>query len=236
MAILGRFRIVAVAAGVVTLAASAHAQPPANGVVVADRVAVRFVTPETGGASRPRFVTERELAFFARMEAMIEQVAIEADVYPERYVRASTDRLVARAMLAGLYVQGGVEPPDLPRLTLEQRAELADRVGGAAVLEEAMQREGITEPELITFLRDQVRATYYIDRAITPILPVTEDQLRETFRATLHPYRGGKYEDVKLKLRRWLVTERLRAVELEFLQSARARIKITSLLLKPEPK
>ncbi|MBS2012227.1 MAG: hypothetical protein JST00_05040 [Deltaproteobacteria bacterium] len=224
--------LAAVALGVLalTFGGAAHAE----GVVVPDRLAVRFVAPETGGVAKPRFITERELAFFARTEATIEQVAIEADVYPERYVRSATDRLVARAMLAGLYVHGGVEPPDLPRLTLEQRAELADRMGGVAVLEEAMEREGITEPELITFLRDQVRAAYYVDRAITPILAVTEDQLRETFRATLHPFRGSKYEDVKPKLRRWLVTERLRAVELEFLQSARTRIKINALILKPE--
>lgn len=227
----------ALATGVLAFVQVAHAQPPsdsASRATIPDRVAVRFVAPETGGSARPRFLTERELAFFARMEGMIEQVAIEADVYPERYVRSATDRLVARAMLAALYIHGGVEPPDLPRLTLEQRAELADRVGGNAVLEEAMEREGITEAELITFLRDQVRAAHYVDRAVTPILPVTEDQLRETFRATLHPFRGGKYEDVKPKLRRWLVTERLRAVELEFLQSARTRIRITPLLVKPE--
>lgn len=227
----------ALATGALAFVQVAHAQPPsdsASRATIPDRVAVRFVAPETGGSARPRFLTERELAFFARMEGMIEQVAIEADVYPERYVRSATDRLVARAMLAALYIHGGVEPPDLPRLTLEQRAELADRVGGTAVLEEAMEREGITEAELITFLRDQVRAGYYVDRAITPILPVTEDQLRETFRATLHPFRGGKYEDVKPKLRRWLVAERLRAVELEFLQGARTRIRITPLLVKPE--
>lgn len=227
----------ALATGALAFAQVAHAQPPpdsASRTTIPDRVAVRFVTPETGGSARPRFITERELAFFARMEAMIEQVAIEADVYPERYVRSATDRLVSRAMLAALYIHGGSDPPDLPRLTLEQRAELADRVGGTAVLEEAMEREGITEPELITILRDQVRAAYYVERAITSILPVTEDQLRETFRATLHPFRGSKYDDVKPKLRRWLVTERLRAVELEFLQSARTRIRITPLLVKSD--
>ena len=68
----------------------------------ADRVAVRFVTPETGGAAKPRFLTEREIAFFARLEAINEQLPVEADIYPERYVRAASDRLVARAMLASL--------------------------------------------------------------------------------------------------------------------------------------
>lgn len=200
--------------------------------VIPDRVAVRFIAPETGGASKPRFLTEREVAFFARIEAMIEQVPVEGtDAYPERYVRLATDRLVARAMLASLLVQRGTEPPDLPRLALDARAELTDRIGGPAVLDDVMQREGIEEPELLAFLRDQVRASYYIDKAITPIAAVTEDSLREAFRATLHPFRSLKFDDARLRLRRWLVTERMRAAELEFLQSARTRIKIATVLM-----
>ena len=151
--------------------------------VVPDRVAVRFISPETGGAARPRFLTEREIAFFARIEALIEQVPIEADVYPERYVRAATDRLVARAMLASLLVAARQRAAGSAALALDARAELADRIGGAAVLDDALQREGIDESELIAFLRDQVRATWYVDKAITPIIAVTEDSLREAFRS-----------------------------------------------------
>ena len=200
--------------------------------VVPDRVAVRFIAPETGGAAKPRFLTEREVGFFARVEAMIEGVPVEGtDAYPERYLRAATDRLVARAMLASLLVQRGTEPPDLPRLALDARAELADRIGGPAVLDDTMQREGIEEQELLAFLRDQVRAAWYIDKAVAPIFAVTEDALREAFRATLHPFRSLKLDDARLRLRRWLVTERMRVAELEFLQSARTRIKIATVLL-----
>lgn len=212
----------------VTFGGVAHAQPPA--AVVPDRVAVRFFSPETGGAARPRFLTEREVALFARIEALVEQVPVEADVYPERYVRAAVDRLVARAMLASLLVQRGSEPPDLPRLALDARAELADRVGGPAVLEDMLQREGIDESELLLFLRDHVRATWYVDKAITPVIAVTEDSLREAYRATLHPFKNQKFDDARPRLRRWLVTERMRAAELEFLQSARTRIKIATVL------
>jgi hypothetical protein len=204
------------------------AASPAHADVVADRVAVRYVTPETGGAAKPRFLTERELAFFARIEALLEQTPLEPNDYPERYVRSAVDRLVARSMLASLMIQRGVEPPDLPRLALEARAELEARLGGPHVLADAMKKEGIEDEELFSFLRDEVRAAYYVDRAITPILAVTEDSLREAFRSTIHPFRGSKFDDARLKLRRWLVTERLRAAELEFLQGARARIKITS--------
>jgi hypothetical protein len=193
-------------------------------------MAIRFVAPETGGAARPRFLSERELAFFTRIEALLEQTTLEPGDYPERYVRAAIDRLVARTMLASLLVQRGIEPPDLPKQTLEARDDLEERLGGPAALAEVMRREGIDDDELATFLREQVRATYYVDRAVTPILAVTEDGLREAYRALAHPFRGRKFDDVRAKLRRWLVTERLRAAELEFLQGARARIKVTSLL------
>ena len=216
----------------VVIAAALFVRSPAHAEVVADRVAVRYVTPETGGSARPRFLTERELAFYARLEALLEQTPLESD-YPERYVRSAVDRLVARSMLASLMVQRGIEPPDLPRLTLEARGELEARVGGAHVLAEAMKKEGIEDEELLSFLRDEVRAAHYIDKAIVPILAVTEESLREAFRSTLHPFRGQKFDDVRVELRRWLVTERLRAAELEFLQGARARIKITPVRAPP---
>lgn len=219
---------ISVSGTIVFASLPAHGQAP----VVADRVAARYITPETGGSAKPRFFTERELAFFARIEALLEQTPLEDSDYPERYVRSAVDRLVARSMLASLMIQRGIEPPDLPRLAVEARAELESRLGGPTAgrqaLADAMKEEGIEDEELLSFLRDEVRAAYYIDRAITPILAVTEDSLREAYRSTVHPFRGSKFDEVRVKLRRWLVTERLRAAEIEFLQGARARIKITS--------
>lgn len=212
-----------VAALLVALAGPAYAEGP----VELDRVAVRFISPETGGAARPRFFTEREVAFFTRIEALLEQQSLEPNDYPERYVRAAVDRLVARTMLASLMIQRGVEPPDLPKQALEAKAELEARLGPGA-LADAMKKEGIDEEELLAFLRDQIRATYYVDRMISPILVVTEDTLYETYRGMVHPFRKDKLEDVRAKLRRWIVTERLRAAEIEFLQGARARIKVTT--------
>lgn len=207
--------------------------PVAPSVVVVDRIAVRYMTPETGGNARPRFLTERQLAFFARIEASVEGAPIEGDEYPERYVRAATDRLVARAMLASLLVQRGSEPPDLPRLAAEARNELAERFGGAAMLDAALQDEGLDDDELASFLRDQVRATYYVDRVITPIIAVTEDSLREAYRSVLHPFRKEKFDEARPKLKQWLVVERLRVAELEFLQGARARIRIAPVFNVP---
>jgi hypothetical protein len=216
---------------VLFLVTSAHADVAQ--ATTADRTAIRFVTPETGGAAHPRYLSEREIALFARLEAMMEQAPVGEGEYPERYVRAATDRLVARVMLASLMVQRGTEPPDLPRLAQEARAELADRVGGAAALDAAMKREGIGDEELAAFLRDYVRAAFYVDRGITPILMVNEDTLREAYRVALHPYRNVKFEDARVRLKRWVVGERQRAAELEYLQGARARIKVVAIAAPP---
>jgi hypothetical protein len=218
-------------------AQNVHLPPaPAPTSIAVDRIAVRYVTPETGGNARPRFLSERELAFFARVEAAIEGAPIEGDEYPERYVRAATDRLVARAMLASLLVQRGSEPPDLPRLASETRADLAERLGGPAALDAALKQEGLDDAELAAFLRDQVRATYYVDRVITPIVTVTEDSLREAYRSVLHPFRKEKFDEARTKLKQWLVVERMRIAELEFLQSARARIRISPVPIQTKAK
>lgn len=221
------------ALSVTLLASGAVRADDASPRVVADRAAVRFIAPETGGSAQPRFISERELAFFTRIEAHLEQTRLAPNEYPERYVRSAIDRFVARSMLASLMIQRGVEPPDLPRLVAEARAELEERIGADA-LADAMREEGIEEEELLGYLRDEVRSAYWVDRAITPILAVREDALREAFRSTMHPFRGAKFDDVRAKLRRWLVVERLRAAELEFFQSARARIEIRTLLETPE--
>ncbi len=208
-------------------ATTAHAQGP-EAPVTLDRTLVRFVSAETGGSGRPRFLSEREVGFFTRVEALVEQADLPEGLYPERYVRAAVDRLVARTMLASLLVQRGTEVPDLAKRAQEARGDLEARIGGAAVLEALLASEGIEATELAAFLRDQVRAAYYIDRAIAPILTVTEDQLREAHRGATHPFRGTKLEEARPRLRVWLTNERLRAAELEFLQSARGRVKIAT--------
>jgi hypothetical protein len=211
------------------LAALAFAAPSsADEATPADRVALRFIAPETGGVTRPRFFTERELGFFTRLEALFEQTPLAESEYPERYVRSAVDRLVARAMLSSLQIQRGIEPPDLAKLALEGRAELEARLGqnGEKILADLMKREGIEDDELLAFLRDQARAAFYIDRTIQSILVVSEDALREAYRTTLHPFRNQKFDEARVKLRRWLVVERLRAAETEYLQSARTRVRI----------
>ncbi len=193
---------------------------------VVDRIAVRYTTPETGGVARPLFLTERQLAFFARCEATMDRVPMPEGEYSERYVRLAMDRLMARAMLAALLLRRGEEPPALPRKVADAREDLADRVGGPAALTALLKREGIEEAELSQMLRDQVRAAWYVDAAVTPIDAMTEDVLREAFRSAVHPYHDLSYADARDRLRRWVRLERFRSAELEFLQGARSRMTV----------
>lgn len=198
-----------------------------------DRVVVRYFTPETGGAAKPRFITERQLSFFARLESRAEGVDVPKGDYPSRFVRAALDRIVAEDMLADLQIRRGVEPEGLPHLADEARAELELRVGGASRLAAIMEEESFDDAELRAALMRRVRAAYYVDRAIQPILRPNEEELRGAFRTSLHPLRSFRFEDVREEMVRWLVQERLRLVSADFLQAARARVTI-AFVPKPE--
>jgi len=221
-----------VAWGVVLVASLAPAPARAKPASV-DRVVVRYFTPETGGAAKPRFVTERQLAFFSRVESRTEGVDVPKGDYPARFVRAALDRIIAEDMLADLQIRRGIEPEGLPRLADEARAELELRVGGASRLAQLMEEEGLDDAELRVALMRRVRAAHYVDRAIQPILRPNEEELRTAFRTSLHPLRTFRFEDVRDEMVRWLVQERLRLVSADFLQAARARVTI-AFVPKPE--
>ena len=193
--------------------------------VTLDRVAVRFYSPETGGSSHPRYITERTLAFEARFEALNDENAVSA-AYDERYVRAAMERHVAEEILATLMVEQGIEPLNLPRQVDEWREGLLQRIGGVDALRAAEQAEGIDDDELEAILRRRVRAAAYVDKSITPILHPSDEQLREVYRTSSHPFKGLKFEDARVPLLRWFVAERLRLAESAFLQAARTRVKI----------
>lgn len=215
---------------VAALACSGGDARAATGSVEIERTAVRYSAPETGGPGKPRYISQRMLSFMARLEAMAER---NPNIYEQRYLRAASERYVAEDMLNELLIRSGKEPDDLPKMIEAARADLCIRVGGCPALDEARMQEGLEEAELTTLLRRKVRATTYIDRTVTPIRNPADDELFDAFRTAQHPFRGQTYDACKSDLARWLTFEKLRVSELEFLQSARARVRIVALFLPP---
>lgn len=222
--------VLAAAVALATLAfgAPARGQGTATAGSLVDRAFVRYVSPETGGGSRPRFLTEHEAALFARIEALIEDGGVNGD-FLDRFGRVAVDRVIAEDMLAALQVERGIEPPELPKLTREARETLEARVGGADALANALKAEGISDAELETVMRRRARATYYADRSLAPIIKPPEEELYNAFRTLTHPYRTMKYEEARQRFARWYAYERLRTLEIDFVQSARSRLLVTYL-------
>jgi hypothetical protein len=199
-----------------------------------DRTTVRFFAPEIGGVAYPRFIFERVLAFEARLAEMAENPEGIGESYGERDVREAIDRHVAEEILASLAdrliaeAAPGKRPTSAELAAVERNVGTAfvERVGGRKRLDAAAQAEQIEHTEVEVILRRASRAAFYIDRAVTPILHPSDDQLRNVFRASSHPYRRQPFEQVRAELERWFVIERTRVAESAFLQAARSRVQV----------
>jgi hypothetical protein len=197
-------------------------------------VAVRFYSPETGGAAQPRFVDERTLAFEARLETMSERPGGIGDDYDERAVHAALDHHIGEELLATLALKliAGTPPdrrPSEASLAGVQQllgAALFERLGGEVRVVEAAAAEHLARYEVDDMLRRQALAAWYVDRALAPILSPSEEQLREVLRTGANPYRGRPFDEVRDPLERWFVSERIRVSETSFLQGARSRLKV----------
>lgn len=192
--------------------------------VQVDAVAVRFSAAETGGPQRPRFITQRELAFEARLLACAEEGRLAAP--QDRHVRAAVEQHVAIEMLSRMPLDPEPDARALDRIARVLRAATIDRVGGEEALAAAAAAEGLGAWEVDAALAREARAAAYVDRRIVPILSPKEDALREAYRTTAHPYRRSKYEDARDPFTRWFVYERLRAEETQYLENARARVHV----------
>ena len=205
---------------------------PAPVSITADTVVVRFHAPETGGASRPRYVTARTLAFEARLVALENATAAGISLgdvqgaYDERDVRTALDQIIAEEMLAKLPLDKEPDVATLNRVVDTLREALWQRIGGVAYFDKAALREGIAPTEVDAMLRRRARAAIYIDRAVGNILGPTEEQLHEVYRTTAHPFRAKRFDDCHDELSRWLVAERFRAAETAFLEGARTRVTV----------
>jgi hypothetical protein len=212
-------------------AGTASAETPPHTVV--DRAVVRFFAPETGGTAHPRFVLERTLALEARLEAMAENGGI-GEGYQERDLRAAMEHDVAEQMLASLAENLIADSPaekrpglgEVPRVEQQLGPALLERMGGKAKVDEAAQAEHIEGAEVEALLHRAAMAAWYLDRAVTPILHPSDEQLRDVYRTSAHPYRSQPYEQAREALARWFVVERVRVAEGAFLQSARSRVRI----------
>ena len=231
----GSAAAIAAACAAVLLAAGvmrpspAHAEPQADafGGTAVDEVAVRFSAPDTGGPEHPRFVTMRMLAFETRLEALEEGESLTAGTYPERLARTALERHMAEEILSSLIATRAIEPVAFGRQVQAQKVELVESVGGQPALVAAMRAEGISEEELAEIVARRVRASTYVDRAITRILHPSDDELRTAYRTGSHPFRKQKFDDARDALERWLVDQRLRAEEQSFFQQARARVLVS---------
>lgn len=213
----------------VTAPSQAHAAP-----TVIDRTIVRFFSPETGGAQYPRFVFERRLAFEARLAAMANTTNGLGESYGERDVREALEHDIAQEILSSLADKLIADSPPNKRPSADELATIvrdlgsafAERLGGRPRIDAAAHAERVEPNEVDAMIRREAMAAWYIDRAVSPLLHVSEEQLRVVYRSAAHPYRGQPFEQVRGALERWFVAERLRATESEFLQAARSRVRI----------
>jgi hypothetical protein len=231
--------IAAVAATIVVAAAAIDARPalaetPGQHAMVVDRSVVRFYAPETGGATKPRFVGQRILAFEARLAAMAEKAEGIGDDVEDRHVRDALEHHVGEELLASLARKLIIESPankrpsetELAQVEKDIGVAMLERLGGRARVDAAAAAEQLDATEVDAILHRQSLAVWYLDRAVTPILQPSEEQLREVFRTSAHPFRGQSFEHARTSLQRWFVIERVRVAESAFVQAARARVRI----------
>lgn len=220
---LARATIVALACALLGGTAIADPAPNKANFVTADRVAARWYAPETGGPSRPRFVTERILGFEARLVSLVEEGDLD---YQERHVRTALDLHVGRDLLAELPLEKEPDASTMTRVSAALRQAMIDRIGEDG-LTKAAAAEGISAAEIGSLFRRDARAAIYVDRAINSVLSPSENQLRDVFRTTANPYRDRPFDSIREDLSRWLVSERVKSSELGYLQIARSRVVLT---------
>jgi hypothetical protein len=193
-----------------------------------DRTALRYTSPETGGTAKPRFLTEHEVAFFARLESLVDDGQVSADFY-ERYQKVAVLRLIAEEMLSELQIEGGSEPPKLPVYAAQAREALNVRAGGPERVTEARIAEGISEAEVSRFMLKRARAMVYIDRGAKGLFAPSDEELFSAWRTLSHPYKGARFEEMRARFIGYYAYERFRTLELDFVQSARSRVVLSYL-------
>ena len=223
-----------------TAAAPATAQDDAaSEVEQLDRVVVRWQARAAGGVKTPQFISARELAFAARLEALGE--GAEQNVpFTGKQLRSAIQRHVTESILARLPVDPAPSPKEVARYAEAARTILAQRIGngdtaaGNAAIDGARRSEGITNEELDTVLRRRARASWYLDKMVAPMLEPSELDLREVHKTGETPFTAQRFEDVEQALRQWYVSSRMSAALDQYYRAMRTRVDVT--LISPPPR
>lgn len=214
---------------VVAFAAASRGAVAEARPVVLDRTVVRFFAPETGGVERPRFISERSLAFEARIEALADQDRTSDAPYRERHVNAALERHVSEVLLSSLRIEPEPTEAVMSRQVELARKLLSDRVGGDEALAAAERAEGIGRAELSALLWRQARASLYLDRMVAPMLRPSDAELEAIQRSAPAGLQNEPFARVRPLLLPWYVGKRLSSAMSSFFQEARSRVTITLL-------
>ena len=204
----------------------------APAALLLDRVAVRFWAPESGSASRPRFVFEHELAFFARMAALGDPTyRAEAGPYRNHHLRGALERWIAESLLASLRMEPEATEAEIGVQTERAWAYAAMEVGGQKGIDAAAQAEGLTRRDVDRLMRLRARASLYLDRMVAPMLKPTLLELERVHETERTPYSDRPFAEVVEPLRQWVAARSLRAAAQNFYRSARPRLRIEYLTI-----
>lgn len=212
----------------------ARADTSASAVEV-DRVAARFTAPEIGGAERPHFIFERELAFEARLEALGDPSFQPTAQRPFRdvHLRGAMERHIAETILESLQV---LPPPTVETIearVLATRMSMAVSAGGAQAISAAARAEGLEPREVLRVVQRKARASLYLDRMVAPMLAPSDAELRTLHQSGRTPFSREPYDTVQTELRRWYVSRRLREAVLAYFEGARSRVVLE--IVEPPP-
>lgn len=210
--------------------------PPAEDL---DRAVIRWYAQSRGGAEHPKFITARELAFEARLEALTSHSSQTAS-YSNKDIRAAVQRHISESMLASLPVSVKPTPKQVAsyaeraRELIAQRiaSELEDktveerRVYGLQKLDAARRAEGISREELDSLLRRRARASWYLDQMVAPMLKPTELDLREAHLRGETPFTAQPFDQVRDAIERWYVSARLAAALDRYFRNVRSRVHV----------
>lgn len=198
--------------------------------VLLDRVVVRFDSSELGGPSRPRYIFERQLAFEARIEALVEGqrtgIRLQSD-YTERDVRTALERHVIEEILANMPIYPNPTTEEVRQRSIATMVSLQNELGGRKNLLDAAFLEGMEDEDINAYVLRRARASLYLDRMVAPMLNPTRAELLEVLRTQTTPFKGKQFDDVEQQLRNWYIADRLNTALSAYFRSARARIRIT---------